>query len=399
MRIAWICIFVLCYALTSPARSGELTSYLRSYCARSDLDKEDHAACRRIAAATPGRRATAAAPVTGPADGPRPVARARSEALAPANPLTKPGCWDYSKKLFVRADPLDNFYYDLDPHAAASSADAKGATASYTSDRLAKTQSATVNGRASYLFFGAHCQDNPREPFVLGYAIAPFVAANGTWADPPKKGTNSSLRGGTDIGIAVSTTEWLIQDHFWYLSPFYQTDFSGLARIQGATLAYEPVALRLGLGATGAGSPYYSFFWQFRGEADWMNVTEPGLTNLTKGDTVHYGAILRAHFGLFPIRDEAHLWPDWLVGRFSVIGTAQYFRDSRTYADLPYYSVALQYKLGSCKPPDPSAAKTAEIAQCVIPGTSSVSLEYDKGTNKDTLVKVNQILVKLGFAL
>lgn len=395
MRVACISAFVLSCVLALPARSGELTNYLQSYCSRSDLDAADAATCRKIAKASRRDQAPVKRSVE-PAVLPAPV---MSGAMASANPLTQPGCWDYSKKLFVRADPLDNFYYDLDPQASSSSADAKGATASYTNDQLAKTQSATVNGRASYLLFGAHCQDNPREPFVLGYAIAPFVSANGTWADPAKKGTNSSLRAGTDIGIAISTTEWLIQDHFWYLSPFYQTDFSGLARIQGATLAYEPVALRFGLGATGAGSPYYSFFWQFRGEADWMNVTEPGLTNLIKGDTVHYGAILRAHLGLFPIRDEAHLWPDWLVGRFAIIGTAQYFRDSRTNADLPYYSVALQYKLGSCKAPDPSAPKTSDVAQCVIPGTSSVSLEYENGTNKDTLVNVNQILLKLGFAL
>ena len=211
---------------------------------------------------------------------------------------------------------------------------------------------------------------------------------------------NQSIRAGTDIGVAVSTTLWPIQDHFWYLSPFYQTDFSGLARIQGATIAYEPVAAKIALGATGAGSPYYSFFWQFRGQADWLNVDDPGLTSLVRGDTVRYGAIVRTNLALFPVRDEQHHWDDWLVGRVSLIGTAQYFRDSRTNADLPYYSIALQYKLGSCKPRDPSVPlPKGEVVQCVIPGTSAVSLEYENGTNKDTSVRINQILLKLGFAL
>jgi hypothetical protein len=351
-----------------------IAGYLQSYCARRDLDRSDEAICREIRSkSTVQKPAAESRPTAEVATAPKPPDRA----MAAANPLTQPGCWDYSKRLFIRADPLDN----------------------YTNDRLAKTQSATVNGRASYLLFEGHCEDNPREPFVLGYAIAPFVSANGTWADPPKKGTNSSVRAGTDIAVAVSTTEWLIQDHFWYLSPFYQTDLNGLARVQGATLAYEPVALRLGLGATGAGSPYCSFFWQFRAEADWLNVSEAGLTNLVKGDTMHYGAIARAHLALFPIRDESHLWPDWMVGRFSLIGTAQYFRDGRTNADLPYFSLALQYKLGSCKPLDPSAPRSTDVTQCVIPGTSAISLEYDNGTDKDTLVQVNQILLKLGFAL
>jgi hypothetical protein len=35
----------------------------------------------------------------------------------------------------------------------------------------------------------------------------------------------------------------------------------------------------------------------------------------------------------------------------------------------------------------------------VIPGTSAVSLEYENGINKDTSVRMNQILLKLGFAL
>ena len=109
---------------------------------------------------------------------------------------------------------------------------------------------------------------------------------------------------------------------------------------------------------------------------------------------------MRTNLALFPLRDEQHRWDDWLVGRVSLIGTAQYFRDSRTNADLPYYSIALQYKLGSCKARDPSIPLAkGEIVQCVIPGTSAVSLEYENGTNKDTSVRINQILLKLGFAL
>lgn len=137
------------------ARSGELGSFLENYCTRPGLDRSDQALCRKIRPKSIGPKVDA---IRAPA-GRDVVAKDARRAMAavPSDPLASPGCWDYEKRLFVRADPLDNFYYDLDPNLKADTAAAKGATASYSNDRLAVTQSATVNGRLSYVLFGQHC--------------------------------------------------------------------------------------------------------------------------------------------------------------------------------------------------------------------------------------------------
>jgi hypothetical protein len=63
------------------------------------------------------------------------------------------------------------------------------------------------------------------------------------------------------------------------------------------------------------------------------------------------------------------------------------------------YSAALQYKLGECKKAtDSSAAAAAAKTFCTIQGSSSISIEYDSGTDKDTLVRVKQYLAKLNYA-
>jgi hypothetical protein len=52
-----------------------------------------------------------------------------------------PDCIPDQKALFVRADPLDNFHYLVDPSTAA---DAKGASVSYTDNRVTGTQNVTA---------------------------------------------------------------------------------------------------------------------------------------------------------------------------------------------------------------------------------------------------------------
>jgi hypothetical protein len=75
-------------------------------------------------------------------------------------------CVQLPNSLFVRADPLDNFHYLIVPvNGPSSSADAKGdsasmakgASISYADNRQAGTQTATVNGRVSYLALSEYC--------------------------------------------------------------------------------------------------------------------------------------------------------------------------------------------------------------------------------------------------
>ena len=313
-------------------------------------------------------------------------------------------CISSTKGLFVRADPLDNFHYLVDPQSddqTANVASAKGLDISYTNNRVAGTQTATINGRVSYMLFGELCDPldgDARHPFFRGVGLAPFVSGNGTWSEPLTKTSNSSLKTGADFQVAYSTTQFLFQEHYLYFSPYHQTDFKELAQINGATFAWEPVRTALfmdtGKPLSAALAPYFLFFWQFRAEVDVVNVTVPGLTNLTKGDHIWVGETIRANLALFP--QNYISWPDWMGGRFSLIGTAQNFHDTTTSTNASYYTAALQYKLGACKAPKPGDTTNSDA--CTIQGSSSVSFEYDWGTNKDTLVKVNQYLIKLGYS-
>jgi hypothetical protein len=302
------------------------------------------------------------------------------------------GCRPASKALFVRGDPLDNFHYLVDPQAP-TVADAKGASVSYTDNRVAQTQSATIDGRISYLLFGEQCDGlDPLKPFISGVAIAPFVSSNGTWDEPIKKTSTSALKYGSDFQLSLSTTQFLITDHYFYASPYYQTDYRNLARVTGAIFAYEPVASRFFLDA-GPVTPYFSFFWQLRAEADIVDVESPGLTNLKMGSHTWIGATARPNLALFPLNSTI-AWPDWLGGRISLIGTFQYYQDTENSVQARYYSAILQYKLGECKR-DP---KGSTDLPCSIQGSSAISFEYDWGTDIDTLVKANQYLVKFSYA-
>jgi hypothetical protein len=298
-------------------------------------------------------------------------------------------CHPANKALFVRSDPLDNFHYLLDPQAAAA---AKGADISYTDDRVAGTQTATINGRVSYLLFGEQCDGvDPAATHISGIGIAPFVSSSGTWNQPVKKTSTSALQFGTDLQLAISTTSFFT-DHYFYISPYYQTDYRSMARIDGINFAYEPVASGLFLDA-GPVTPYIGFFWQFRGVLDVVNVANSGLTNLTPGGHEWIGAEARPNLALFPL-NSAIAWPDWLGGRFSLIGTFEYYWDAETSNEARYYSTVLQYKLGECKK-DP---KGSTDLPCAIQGSSAISFEYDWGTNKDTLVNQKQYLAKFSYA-
>jgi hypothetical protein len=376
-------------------------SDLVSQCERIDIRKLGHddrlvceAALKRKASKGRAALASSSAPTRTSIDSPG------FGAVGPMVPAEAkpPPC---SKQLFIRADPIDNYHYFLDCPANAA-ADAKGASISYTNNQLAHTQTATVNGRVSYLLVGGIVDLSPTLPapppfFVSAYGFAPFISANGTWDQPIKKTTNNALRGGGDFAFAVSSVNFPINLQYFYISPFHQTDFRGTARIDGGNFAWEPIVPELSLGASAYRfpHPYFGFFWQFRAEAEVIEVSNPGLTKLIKGDHEWLGETTRATLLLFPITLQ-HDWPDWLAGRFSVIGTTQNYYDVHTAAKANYHSLALQYKLGACKKPENPKPDDPDI--CAIQGSSALSFEYTWGMDKETLVKVNQYMVKLSYA-
>jgi hypothetical protein len=70
--------------------------------------------------------------------------------------------------------------------------------------------------------------------------------------------------------------------------------------------------------------------------------------------------------------------PDFLQNRLHAIGTFQAYWDANSRAKISSYSIELAYNLTD-------------------DGSASVSVEYDRGTTKDTLEWVNQYLVKLNY--
>jgi hypothetical protein len=316
------------------------------------------------------------------------LSKALNDYLRPAH------CHPAEKVLFFRADPLDNYHFSLDSvdqsaSSGQSNAQAKGLSISYTDNTNAHTQTATINGRVSYLLFGARCY--PATDSWVGLGFAPFASSNGTWNKPLTKTTSTSaLRFGADFQLGSQPPPGVpIDTSYFYVSPFYQTDYSSLAQINGVTLAWEPIALGWNLGS-GPYNKYFSFYWQFRGEAEFTEVNNPGLTQFVKGEHSWFGEEVRPHLDLFPV---GYGWPDLVAGRISLIGTQQFYWDAATEKTALYYSAVLQYRLGACK-----VDKANPDLACSVDGSSSISLEYDWGRNKDTYVKTNQILVKLGLS-
>jgi hypothetical protein len=277
-----------------------------------------------------------------------------------------------AQRWFVRADPLDNFFYDVN----AGYGNAKGASVSYTNDEIAKTQAVTIDGIVSYVLTNTACIDDPvpLAPYISGFALAPWVSANGTLNEPFKPTEKSALKAGFDVQIEAAYTGMFDRQYF-SASPYYQTDFRDQARVEGLTLAWEPVQHLILLGQGRPLNDFIGGFWQLRAEADITQVDSVGLTKLALGRHDWVGATARANVFFFPIGVD-HPWAPWLLNRISFVGTAQFFRDTDIGRNVRYYTAALQYQLSS---------------------NTSISFEYDTGTSKDTLVSATQYLVKLNY--
>jgi hypothetical protein len=398
---------------------------------------------------------TSAVPKLPANSAPNPASTAAAGAAAPP-PKPAPGC--VPNKFFFRSDSLDNFNYLLALSGSAGqspNASAKGLGISYTDNRQAGTENATIDGRLSYL---AYCYNVAfgsglsNEPFVSHLAFAPFVGSNGTWNEPvtttttsatvskatgsgttttassngittttiiknkngtvttvTKKYSLSSLRVGADFQAAVSlwppppTDEifsprsLLPTNVYFYASPYYQTDYQGFAKISGADIQAEPVYPQFFVNS-GVYNPTFGYMTQFSAGAELTQVNEPGLTLLAKGAHAWIGETARPNLTLFPggvtLGSVDQEWLDnWIRGRISLIGTQEYYWDAATKRNAAYYEAILQYKLGAC---------TLDIKNpnnaCNISGSSAISLQYDFGRDKDTNVKVNQVLVKLSYS-
>jgi hypothetical protein len=200
----------------------------------------------------------------------------------------------------------------------------------------------------------------------LSYAFALSVLADGNLTND-RKTEKSALKPGLDAQIEIASGPLDLQA--LTVSPYYQTDFRGEAQAYGVEASWEPYKLdwRLG-GSYRQFSPLFDFFYQLKAEMVGLRVNDAGLTDL-KPDTDYWWwggtAALRAF-----------LLPDMLNDRLTWITTYKYYFDDRSDKDIDLFTTALAYNLTES-------------------GNTSVSVEYEKGTVRDTLEKVDQYMVTL----
>jgi hypothetical protein len=299
------------------------------------------------------------------------------------------------QRLFVRMDPLDNFFYTY-----GTSQQAAGASISYTENQLAPgsngafttTQTATVTGIVSYTLL-----KEPYDSKSTGFSWMPavWVSANGNWDNPLKPTTDlNALKTGFDFQFhhePGGSVLRFLNDDYYSIAPYYQTDFRGVAHAEGVRLAWEPVLSAAYLGqSNGPLNNFINGFWEVRPETTFLEVSNPGLTNLTRGSYTWSGGIARVYLYPFPTYSPNFWSPDlakYLADRFTFIATAEYFWDAYSHTDVRYYSAQLQYALLGCPKKD---------APCDQP-TASISFEYDHGADPDTLLVSSKYLGKLNY--
>lgn len=222
---------------------------------------------------------------------------------------------------------------------------------------------------------------NPDAP-AYGFAFAPFVDAQGTLDTPAKKTDVHDLQAGFDAQLNVLNGP-LFDDQYFILTPYYQTDFDGIAQAQGMTLSWEPVKEDIHLGGySGSPGPYVGWYWQLQTQFDEKHVSTVGHTGLTKGNYEWLGGTVQAHFTFFPSQgagNPLYVSPDpWLEDRFYMNLTLKSFLNAANDRSATWFEGELGYNL-------------------TTDGKSSVSVKYDLGTDKDTLITSKKYLLAINF--
>jgi hypothetical protein len=298
----------------------------------------------------------------------------------PINQLAEPAkvipdVCDPTQSLYIRRDRLDNFMYGIVPRSAA-----KGASLSYTNDQLADQQSGVIDGSISYVIARDPCRDRPNSvgifgSYLSGFAIAPWIEGHGKLTTG-RRGEQSSLLAGVDLQGEIFSGG-LFNLQYFTASPYVQTDYRGLARAAGITAFWEPYQLDWRLGGNYQRfSDDFDWFWQLRAEVDVKHVDDVGLTNLTEGRYAWIGGTARLH--LFPFPATSSFAPTFLLDRIHLTGTAKWYWDAYSGRTIRRYSAEAAYNLEE-------------------DGSSSLSFEYAYGTEKETLERVNQYLLRLNY--
>jgi len=293
---------------------------------------------------------------------------------APAKPAVKKDKCEEAQRLFIRKDNLDSWFYGV-----ATTDKAVGASIAFTDNRISNARTAQIDGFAAYVLGRDPCDGKStvteyEHMTYSGYVFAPWTSAHGNLNSANAKSERSNWKNGIDAQVEFAGG--LFDTQYFTITPYHQTDFRGIAEIYGLNAHWDATRLEWRLGGNESKfSDVIDWYWQLRLEADLRNVKDPGLTSLARGDYAWLGGTLRWYAFLFP---GAQFVPPELRDRVKFVGTFYYFRDVNSSKIV--------------------SRTTAELVYNIAPdGSTSVSLQYDKGTDKDTLTDIHQYVVKLNY--
>lgn len=277
---------------------------------------------------------------------------------------------------YLRRDKLDISIYNASIDASA----AEGAAISYTGDRENDTDTAEVHAVAAWVFARNPCSPVGEppigRPYISGYAFAASVLGDGTLT-ADRTDEKSALKPGLDAQIEIAN--WpLFPLQALTATPYYQTDFRGEAQAYGFSASWQPYNLdwRLGGNYFRFSRPI-DFFYQIKLEADGLRVNNPGLTDLAADtDYLWIGGTATFRASLF----------NGLLGwdRLTWVTSYTYFDDTNSSRSSSQNSNRTIHLF------------TTNLAyNFTESGKTSISVEYQNGTNRDTLEKLNQYLVTL----
>jgi hypothetical protein len=207
----------------------------------------------------------------------------------------------------------------------------------------------------------------------------------------------STLKFGPEIDFEIQERG----NPFWQyigLAPFYQTDFYGIAQAEGGTVSWTPSYHPLFiLGSPLEGPQLIDGFVEPRFEATYLNVEKQGQTNLHVGSYDWLGGAARAYIFFFSSNGRpTPYWSEYIVDKFALAATFQYYEDLNSSIIARMYSVALQYKL-VCDNSGQMTLQDGEKVPCGG-GSPSLTLQYDSGRDRDNLQEVKKLALKLNYA-
>jgi hypothetical protein len=315
---------------------------------------------------------------------------------------------DVTDRIFLRSDRLDNRYQAFSGNGTAAingGGGAKGASFSYTDNRLQQTQTGAISPTQNITVTGiASLSLGLVEPIDSPWSFAPvaWVFDNGTY-DRPKKvfGEDSALMTGVDLMFQHSAAFLGTNTQYLIVSPYHQTDMYFDGRAEGISLSAEVERADWYLGAVGMpNNGYLNGYVALRPEVTFLSVGNPGETNLMRRDYEWFGGTARGYLYLFPSCPKNSVFscttsvPPWLRDRISLIGTALYFWDPQISRNVRYYTAEVQYNITGDKT-DGTPIDGDKLAG--RRPTAAISFEYDYGVDRDMLVNINRYLIKLNL--